>query len=270
MKRKGKNNISYIIAVVFLALFVYLTENITGKETQETPAKRFATKTNTKDENEATYLATKLPKTAIQQELNAIIAKGPLTLSKHEMEYLQANPDQLRNYINIKVGNKKRFQEFFIRLAMSDKKQVRALLSNHTIKDYVAKSIRRSGEGGVHEWLMTKNFLDFLVNPKWGKDGYFLALALTKLVQKTENVVFKTGGGHVSSNRANSKASKDFHNGLAKVIDSCSTKEELFVAVKAYAKASLTAEAYKEFADIFARVFTTETKTKTSISRLND
>lgn len=67
-----------------------------------------------------------------------------------------------------------------------------------------------------------------------------MSLALTKLVQKTENVVFKTGGGHVSAGRANSSASVAFHNGLSEVISKCSSKEEVFVAVKRYAKDNLS------------------------------
>lgn len=114
---------------------------------------------------------------------------------------------------------------------MGDKKQTELLLDNPDIKIYIKKAIRRSGDGGVHEWLMTKNYKDFLTNPKWGEDGPFMSLALTKLVQKTENVVFKTGGGHVSAGRANSSASVAFHNGLSEVISKCSSKEEVFVAV---------------------------------------
>lgn len=105
---------------------------------------------------------------------------------------------------------------------------------------------------------MTKNFKDFLINPKWGEDGPFLALSLTKLVQKTENVLFKTGGGHVSAGRANSSASSAFHNGLSDVINKCSSKEEVFVAVKRYAKENLTDDAYKEFVAIFENVFNTK------------
>ena len=100
-----------------------------------------------------------------------------------------------------------------------------------------------------------KNYKDFLTNPKWGEDGPFMSLALTKLVQKTENVVFKTGGGHVSAGRANSSASVAFHNGLSEVISKCSSKEEVFVAVKRYAKDNLSEKSYKDFVKIFAETF---------------
>lgn len=207
------------------------------------------------DKASETLLSFKVKKTLIYKELVAIRDKGPISLSEKELKYLLENPRQLRNYIKIYCGDKKRFQEFFIRLSLGNKKQTEVLLDNPIIKDRLSKKIRQSGEGHVHEWLMTKNFKDFLINSKWGEDGPFLALSLTKLVQKTENVLFKTGGGHVSASRVNSSASSDFHNGLSEVISKCSSKEEVFVAVKRYAKDHLTDVAYKEFETIFAEVF---------------
>lgn len=207
------------------------------------------------DKVSKTYLGTKISKTLLHKELQAIMAKGPIVLSEKELNYLLANPKQLRVFIKQYAGDNKKFQEFFIRLAMGDKKQTELLLDNPDIKIYIKKAIRRSGDGGVHEWLMAKNYKDFLTNPKWGEDGPFMSLALTKLVQKTENVVFKTGGGHVSAGRANSSASVAFHNGLSEVISKCSSKEEVFVAVKRYAKDNLSEKSYKEFVKIFAETF---------------
>ena len=114
------------------------------------------------------------------------------------------------------------------------------------IKKLVEKRIRAGG--GYHEWLMTKNYKDFLTNPKWGEDGPYLSMALTRLVQRTNLVLFKTGGGHGMG------GSTVFHNGLAKVISQCSSKEELLVNVRKYAKEQLTVESYKEFEQILISV----------------
>lgn len=201
-------------------------------------------------------LTKSLPKTSIQAELNEILSKGPITLSHKEITCLLNDPKgQIRSYIRIKTGDSKKFQEFFIRLAKSDKKQVKELLENKEIHTYISKAIRQNGEGNVHEWLMTKNFEDFLTNPKWGDDGSFLALSLTKLVQKTENVVFKNGGQHVTKGIANSSASIQFHNGLSKVINNSSTKEEMFYNIKKYAKNNLTEVSFGEFSKIYHDVF---------------
>lgn len=194
-----------------------------------------------------TYLNSKLKKTRIYKELLEIQAKGPIKLTEKEIQQLAEHPEYLRAFIKNYTGDKKNFQEFFIRLAMHDKKAVDKILSNKEVMNYVKNSMIRAG--GVHEWLMAKNFRDFLVNPKWGEDGPFLAKALTELVQKTSNVAFKFGGKHGSTN------STKFHNELAKIIDGCLSKEEVFLAVKRYAKETLSKESYQEFQAIFSKVF---------------
>lgn len=205
---------------------------------------------------ERKFLESRIAKSLLYKQLLEMQAKGAIKLSEKELAYLLTNPKQLRNFIKIYTGDNKKFQEFFIRLAMNgNSEQVKQLLENSEIKKYIKKAIRRSGDGSMHEWLLTSNFEDFLTNPKWGKDGSFLALSLTKLVQKTENVIFKTGGGHVSASRENSPASVAFHNGLAEAINKCSSKEEVFFAVKRYAKDKLDPMAYKEFVKIYADVF---------------
>lgn len=195
------------------------------------------------------FLAHKIAKSLLQKELNAIRTKGAIELTKKELDYLLKNPKALRSFIKSKGGGNKNFQEFFIRLAMSEngKAAIKEIMANPEIRRYVDRAIRNGG--GKHEWLMAKNFTDFLTNPKWGADGQFLALALTKLVQNTERVIFKYGGKHGSTN------SGSFHNGLARVIDNCSTKEELFLEIKKYAKQHLSKESYAEFVQIFANTF---------------
>lgn len=195
------------------------------------------------------YLANKIAKSLLQKELNAIRAKGVIELSKKELSYLLENPKALRSFIKAKGGGNKNFQEFFIRLSMTENGQaaIKDIMANPEIRRYVDRAIRNGG--GKHEWLMAKNFTDFLTNPKWGGDGQFLALALTKLVQNTERVIFKYGGKHGSTN------SGAFHNGLARVIDNCSTKEELFIEVRKYAKQHLSKESYNEFVQIFSNTF---------------
>lgn len=201
--------------------------------------------TSTKQKFQSKYLSSKIKKTLIYKDLAAILEKGPLTLSEKEFKQLLENPAYLRKYIETYGGGN--FQEFFIRLSMGNKEQVRQILQNPEILTKVNRMIRNGG--GKHEWLMTKNFEDFLLNPKWGNDGPFLAMALTRLVQNTERVVFKYGGKHGSTN------STKFHNGLAKVIQSCSSKEELLVKVRAYAKNNLSKDSYREFNEVFTSVF---------------
>lgn len=232
-----------------------------AKETLEHTAKqslkhsqgvKSAEKQGIKKRVEKGILSSKIKKTALYKELQAILKNGPITLSDKEFRELLANPKYLREYILVKTGDKKNFQEFFIRLAMGNKEQAAAIMDIPWVKEYLNKAIR---SGGVHEWLMTKNFRDFLLNPKWGEDGPFLALALTKFVQKTRNIKFKVGGGHVASGISNSTASIEWHKKLAEVISKCGSKEEIFVEIRKFAKETLTDESYREFCQIFASVF---------------
>ena len=212
---------------------------------------------------ESAYLASLLPKTLIYKELQVIKAKGAIKLKKKELDYLLHNADKanLKAFIQTYTGNKNNYLEFFIRLAEGDKKQVAQILDQPQIKEYIDKAIRTaSGEAGYHEWLMTKNFRSFLLDEKWGDDGAFLAIAQSRLIQKTRNVNFKGGGGHPSSGRPNSSESAIFHSGLAEVIDKCNTKEELLVNIRAYAKKVLAEESYKEFNEIFKSVLQTMVK----------
>ena len=209
---------------------------------------------------ESTYLKSLLPKTLIYKKLQQIKAKGPIKLKRKEIDYLMQNADKanLKSIIKVYTGSENGFLEFFIRLSDGDKKQVAQILEQPNIRKYINSAIRSAkGEGGYHEWLMTKNFKSFLLDEKWGKDGHFLAIALTELTQKTSNVNFKIGGGHPSSGRPNSSISAKFHNGLAEVIDQCNTKEELFVNIRAYAKKTLTEDAYRDFNAIFKSVLQT-------------
>jgi len=187
---------------------------------------------------------------ALYKELQAIESKGVIKLNEKEMRNLLANPtDNFRGIIKAKTDDSKKFQEFFIRLANGDKNQLKTLLSNDKIREMVESRIRSSSGGSNHEWFMCKNYLDFLTNPKWGKDGNYLSLAMTKLVQKTEGVIFKYGGGHGATNSA------IFHNGLAKVIEKCNTKEQLLVEIKKYAKKELSDNSYTEFNLILKDLF---------------
>lgn len=232
-----------------------------SKSTPAQMAKNLAS--SAKKKFESAYLASVLPKTLIYKKLQQIKAKGPIKLKKKDFDYLMQNADKanLKAIIKAYTGNNNNFLEFFIRLADGDKTQVKQILGQPNIKKYINSAIRSAkGEGGYHEWLMTKNFESFLLDEKWGKDGHFLAIALTELTQRTSNVNFKTGGGHPSSGRPNSSVSAKFHNGLAEVIDKCNTKEELFVNVRAYAKRHLTEEAYAEFNEIFKNILQTVAK----------
>lgn len=188
----------------------------------------------------------------IENRLSQIRSKGKIALSKKEIDWIKRDPKvNLRAMIRAKTSEKTLgagFQEFFVRLADGDKNQVRELLEIKEIRKTVNHAIR--GSGGVHEWLMTKNYLDFLTNSKWGNDGAKISLALTELVQDTRTVAFKNGGTHFDKMN-----SGKFHDGLGKTIDKSENIKELLQNVRNYAQSALTKESFAEFDEIFSRCF---------------
>lgn len=149
------------------------------------------------------------------------------------------------------------FVEFFVRLKNSGREDlIKSVWNSH--KTFIKESGIRAG--GMHEWLEAENFVDFLVNPKWGKDGAYLAYMTIKIVQKTGNVVFKNGGAHQVYDAARGRYvpgpnSKSFHNRLGERINACSNKECIFRVVDEHAQTWLTRNAYKEYVDIERAVF---------------
>ena len=239
------------IGEIYGNVFVKTPTRFVG-ETASAGAKNVAEATMKKG-FKSRYLGQKLKETVIQKELNDMMAKGPIELSPKELKYLRNNMDyaNLKKFIAKYTGDKGNFMEFFVRLSQNNPKLVKELLENPTIRKKINSAIRNSSGGGVHEWLMTKNFEDFLLNPKWGEDGPFLSISLVKFVQKTSSVVYKKGGDHFSG----TLFSKSFHDGLSKVIERSSSKEELFLNIKRYAKETLTKESYDDFIRIFTDVF---------------
>ena len=195
-------------------------------------------------------LLQKIRKSKIYKELLEIYSKGPISLTDKELSELLAHPEYFNSFLR-KTGSKsKSIQtkiEFFIRLKKSNPQHVKEILANPVIKEKMAKALR--GQGYMHEWLMVKNFEDFLLNPKWGDHGDLLAMILPRLVQKTDNIIFKVGGKHGATN------STRFHIGLAQVIDKSTSIEELFVNIRRYAKQNLDAASYNEFLQILESLF---------------
>ena len=195
-------------------------------------------------------LLQKIQKSKIYKELLEIHSKGPITLTDKELNELLAHPEYFNSFLR-KTGSKsKSIQtkiEFFIRLKKSNPQHVKEILANPVIKEKMAKALR--GQGYMHEWLMVKNFEDFLLNPKWGDQGDLLAMILPRLVEKTDNIIFKVGGKHGATK------STRFLKGLAQVIDNSTSIEELFVNIRRYAKQNLDAASYNEFLQILESLF---------------
>ena len=165
---------------------------------------------------------------------------------------IKLKPRNLRKLVYDKTGKRFRegFQEFFIRLAKDNPEQMKALWKTYDVKNFIKNEGIRAG--GLHEWLMCENFMDFLTNPKWGNDGTYLATAMTSLVQNTLNVRFKNGGAHGTD------WSNTFHSILYQKINSCNGASEIFETIRIYAYEVLTQDSYEEFLSILKMCLNSE------------
>ncbi len=140
------------------------------------------------------------------------------------------------------------FVEFFIRLKKSGREDlIEEIWNSH--KNYIKESGIRAG--GVHEWLEAENFVNFLLNPKWGKDGAYLAYTLTKMTQPTTEVLLKNGGAHTVINSAGRKIpgpkSGRFHQNLGQKIESCSDAGCIFATLNDFARKTLTTQSFEGY-----------------------
>lgn len=140
------------------------------------------------------------------------------------------------------------FVEFFIRLKKSGREDlIEEIWKNH--KTFIKNSGIRAG--GVHEWLEAENFVNYLLNPKWGNDGAYLAYTLTKMTQPTTEVLLKNGGAHTIINSAGKKIpgpnSGRFHKDLGKKIESCSDAGCIFTILNEFARKTLTTQSFEGY-----------------------
>jgi len=140
------------------------------------------------------------------------------------------------------------FVEFFIRLKNSGREDlIEEIWNSH--KNYIKNSGIRTGN--MHEWLEAENFVKFLIDPKWGKDGAYLAYSLTKMTQPTTEIILKNGGAHTIINEAGLKIpgpnSGRFHRDLGKEIAKCNNAGCVFNNLNEFAKQELTKQSYESY-----------------------
>lgn len=126
---------------------------------------------------------------AITEEYRNLSA---IRLTKKQMDDFLNTPETILDLVKNYTGKEFRegFQEFFIRLAKNGNQQQIERLWNYSKahRDIIKNYGIRAENGGFHEWLMCENFGEFLYDSKWRRDGAFLAVLITKLVQKTNDV----------------------------------------------------------------------------------
>lgn len=206
---------------------------------------------NGKIPEEITYKVIRTEKRRILSSIKKLtdfyLSKPGIRLTEKQLDTIRANPRFLRKLVYDATGKRfnEGFQEFFIRISKESPEQMKKLWNSPSVKNFIKKNGIRAG--GEHEWLMCSNFLDFLTNQKWGKDGPYLANAITELVQHTSNVRFKNGGSH------GGEWSGTFHNILYQKINGCNNASQVFETIRQYAEEVLTQDSYDEFLEILEK-----------------
>lgn len=208
-------------------------------------------------------ITSKISKSRIKNEVENIKKLPSIRLSTKELDMIRQQPkyfDELvYNYTGKSFGEG--FLEFFIRLSKQNPKQANEIWNySKAIRDYIKnKGIRA---GGVHEWLMCDNFMDFLTNPKWRKDGAYLAKCLSTLVQSTDSVYMKNVriGGIRYKKWSHKMEEKIFGNGkihdlIKKVVKEAENTEDFFIKLNKMVKENFSRETYKNFSKAWKQCF---------------
>ena len=143
---------------------------------------------------------------------------------------------------------------------------VRTFMTNGKTKSDVRNWILKSGGGGTHEWFKRSHVDKFLLDPKYGKNGDLLFYMQNKFVQRTENVIGKTGfvhkGAHLNGlddveKSWHNQQNTSFHDGLDNVINRYQGDNpvELAKHIDKYAQERLTQDSYNDFKRVYDQIF---------------
>lgn len=201
---------------------------------------------------------------SVSNELANYLKKGPLTLSKGQLDNILNDPSTLRTAIREMTGArtmKAGYKEFFVRLAKGDPDQVKTIWKNKALQERIKDLIRYLG--GNHEWLMASKFMEYLVDCpfKNADDGLKAAIALDKLVQATsgENAVeiavkaLDESGDEIIStftHSANNDITHLWHNELDATIKNSSSFSDAINRIYKFARETLTADSFLALKDI--------------------
>lgn len=200
-------------------------------------------------------LAKKRYKGAIKAAVDAIKQLPALKLSTKEMDQIRKTPDYLKELVKKYTGKsfKDGYKEFFLRLAKKNKNQIEEIWNYSSDVRNVVKEAIRNG-GGKHEWLMCENFCSFLTDPKWGRDGSYLAYLVDQLATDTSSVIMSNGWSHFAETMATLGNSKNprsvIHNGIRQIIKEANNADDLLLKLKKWISENFTQDAYDAFEEV--------------------
>lgn len=200
-------------------------------------------------------LAKKRYKGVMKAATDAMLKLPSIKLSTKEMDMIRKNPEYLYDLVKKYTGKsfKDGYKEFFIRMSKQNKHQVEEIWNYGADTRDIIKGAIRNG-GGKHEWLMCKNFCNFLTDPKWGKDGPYLANCIDQFATDTTSVMMSNGWSHAlecMTTRGNLRNPQSvIHKGINQIISESDNADELIIKLKKWIADNFTQETYDQVMEV--------------------
>ena len=203
-----------------------------------------------------THTTIRLAKKRYQSQIKAatdlMLNLPAIKLSTQEMDMIRKNPEYLRSLVKQYTGKSfnKGYKEFFIRMSKQHKNQIEEIWNYNTaVQDFIKRGIRNGS--GKHEWLMCSNFCQFLTDPKWRKDGPYLANIIDQLATDTSSVIMSNGWSHAAESLATRGSPRNpksvIHNGIRQIVKESNDADELIINLRKWIKNNFTQETYDAF-----------------------
>ena len=207
--------------------------------------------------------AERITKSSLKLSMDNLRKLPGIKLTTKQLDTIRQNPNYLKDLVKEKTGKEFRegYLEFFIRLTKTNPNQANEIWNySRAVREVIKDAIR---PGGIHEWLMCENFMDFLTDPKWRRDGPYLVKILSVLTQDTDNVYLILSDGTkwthtieaqmTFGNANNPKAY--IHNLIREVIGTSNSAEELLVNLEKMIKENFPKDVYDDFSRALANCF---------------
>ena len=205
---------------------------------------------------EVIEVAEKIARSSLKESVDTIRKLPGIRLSTAQLDMIRQTPSSMEKLVKEMTGKEFRdgYLEFFIRLTKSNADQATELWNYSTkVRDFIKNNAIRPGK--THEWLMCENFMDFLTDPKWRKEGTYLAKALSVLVQKTDDVYIILEDGTKWTHTMEKFGNGTIHNKIREVVKNSNSAEELLVNLENMVRKDFPEEVYEKFANALADCF---------------
>lgn len=207
--------------------------------------------------------AEKIAKSPLKLSMDALRKLPGIKLTTAQLDKIRQTPSYLKELVKELTDRefKDGYLEFFIRLTKNNPNQAQEIWNySKAVRDVIKDAIR---PGGTHEWLMCENFIDFLTDPKWRREGPYLAKILSVLTQNTNDVYLILRDGTkwthtLESQMTFGRASNPkalIHNLIRNVIKKSNSTEDMLVNLEKMVKEKYPKEVYEKFSKALAKCF---------------